>query len=196
MAINALFKDIKFDKVRFSYQRTSFPSGTVVDTNYAEGSGSRYYYNLLGSTASDMEAATFQSFISVTMSGAAAHFIDLVPLEVGELVYLDTKITAVNDSVTKGLIAYTDAAYINTGSLIKPIGGTPSISYGIKKDFMTASVAFIENGTQSVALFIGGEAGENLDWNIFVSYRKSFHSISNPTQSPPLKPIYPKFPDA
>lgn len=196
MAINALFKDIKYDKVRFTYTRASFPSGTLVDTNYSEGSGSRYYYNILGSTFSDMEAATFQSFISVTMSGSAVHFIDLVPLEVGELVYLNTTITAVNASVTKGFIANTDAAYINTGSQIKPIGGTPSVSYNIKKDFMTASVFFIENGTQSIGLGIGGEAGENLDWNIFVSYKKSFHSISKPTQSSPVKPIYPKLPDA
>jgi hypothetical protein len=193
MPKNALFRNLEYDKVRFIYARTAFPSGSPVDTNYAEASGNRYYYSILGSSASDMEAATFNSFISVTMSGGAAHFIDLVPLLPGELVHLTTTITAVNDSVSKGLIADTNAAYINTGTEIKPIGGTISISYNIKKDFMTASVAYVDNGTASVGLLIGGELGENLDWNIFVSYKKGFHSISS-TSSNPSKPIYPQFP--
>jgi hypothetical protein len=188
---NILFRSRPFSGVRLSYNRVSFPTGTPVDTNFAEGNGQRYYYSLINGTFSNsMESATFESFVGLTMSGAQSHFFELLPLLPGELAHIETTITAVNASVSKGFIANTQAAYINTGSVIKPIGGTPSVKYDIKSDFTNVNVAFVENGTQSMMLYLIGQGGENLDWSIFIKYKKAFHSISNPSLDP-LKPIYP-----
>jgi hypothetical protein len=192
MSASVLYRNKPYSGVRLTYQRASFPTGTLVDTTYSEALGNRYYYTLLGTTFStEMEAATYQSFISATMSGGIAHFVDLVPLLPGELVHLQTRVSAMNASSTKALIATTDAAFINTGSTIKPVGGTAAVTLNIRKDFMTASIYYVANGTQSVTLLLGGEAGEDLDWSIFVEYSKSFHSISSPASPPVSKPIYP-----
>jgi hypothetical protein len=194
MIKNLLFKNIDYSNVRFIYTRNEYPSGTPVDINYSDAAGDRYYYSVLGSSESNTEAATFKSFISVTMSGSASHSIEIVPIAPGELVHLTTTITAVNASVSKGLIADTNVAYINTGTEIKPIGGTPSIEYNIKKDFMTASVAYVTNATQSISLVINGELGEVLDWNIYFCYKKGFHNISGTVSNPTV--IYPDYPSS
>jgi hypothetical protein len=193
MSVNILFKNREFDGVRFTYTRADFPSGTIVDQTYSEGSGNRYYFNILGSTASEqMEAATFQSFISVTMSGAVTHFIELVPMEPGELVYFDMTVTSVNGPVDKGFVANPKGSFIHTGSDILPVGGTAGLTYDIRTDFTSVNTAFIINATASVALGITCESGETLDWNLFVDYKKSFHSISSPPgPTGPPKPIYP-----
>lgn len=189
---NILFRNRPFSGVRLSYDRVSFPTGTPVDTNFAEGSGQRYYYSVLGGTVSNsMESATFESFVGLTMSGAQTHFFELVPLLPGELVHLTTTVTAVNATFSRGFLANTDAAFINTGAEIKPIGGTAGIQYDIRTDYSTVNVAFVANGTASVVLYLTGQTGFTLDWSLFISYKKSFHSIANPT-IPSIKPIYPK----
>ena len=188
---NILFRNRPFSGVRLAYNRVSFPTGTLVDTNFAEGSGQRYYYSLINGTVSNsMESATFESFVGLTMSGAQSHFFEFIPLLPGELVHIETTVTAVNASVSKGFISNIQAAYINTGSVIKPIGGTPSINYNIKSDFTSVNVALVENGTQSMTLYLVGQTGETLDWSVFIKYKKAFHSISNPSLQP-IKPIYP-----
>lgn len=198
---NVLLKNREFDGVRFIYTRYEFSTGTQVDQTYAEGSGNRYYYNILGSTASsEMEAATFKSFISVTMSGAVTHFIDLVPMEPGELVYFDMTVTTINGLVDKGFSANPKGTFIHTGTNIIPVGGTASgLTYNIKTDFTDVSTEFMVNATSSIALCLTGQTGQVLDWNLFVDYKKSFHSISSPpgpTSSPEPRPIYPISPSS
>lgn len=192
MSANILYRNKPYDGVRLIYDRVAFPTGIQVDTTYSEASGERFYYTLIGTTYStEMEAATFKSFISATMSGGVAHYVNLVPLLPGELVHLQVRVSAMNASTDKAFLATTDAAFINTGSIIKPVGGTAGVQYNIRKDFATASIYYVPNGTQSVLMLLGGEPGEDLDWSMFIEYSKSFHSISQPETSPPLKPIYP-----
>jgi hypothetical protein len=192
MSANILFKNKEYDGVRFTYTRLAFPSGTVVDTTYAEGSGNRYYYSILSGTASpDMEAATFESFISFTMSGAVTHFVDLVPMEPGESVYFDITATATNTGVTGGFFANPRAGYIHTGSEIKPIGGTAGITYDIRTDFPTMGIGFIINATASIALGVTCITGQTLDWDIFINYKKGYRAIVTPPGPTPPRPIYP-----
>lgn len=189
---NILFRNRPFSGVRLAYDRIAFPSGLPVDKNFAEGSGERYYYTLLGGTVSNsMEAATFDSFVGLTMSGAQTHFFDLVPLLPGEIVHITSTVTAVNATFSKGFLANTDAAFINTGTEIKPIGGTAGIQTNVRTDFSTVGISFVANGTASVSLFLSGQGGFNLDFSLFINYKKSYHSIASPT-TPSLKPIYPK----
>jgi hypothetical protein len=191
MSASIIFKNKPFDGVRLTYDRVIFP-GTPLDSVYAEANGERYYYDILGTTQSSMEASTFNAFISFTMSGAVTHFINLVPLESGTSVQFDMKVSAVNAAVNKGFIAYPRGGFINNGSAIVPIGGTAGLTYDIKKDFTGCDVAFIIN-TDSVAFGVSGQTGEALDWNISISYIKHFNIINNPTPPPP-GPIYPQFP--
>lgn len=191
MSKNILFRNRPFSGVRLSYSRVSFPTGTPIDTNLAEARGDRYYYSLINGTVSNsMESATFESFVGLTMSGAQTHFFELVPLLPGELVHLTTTVTAVDGTFSGAFLANTDAAFINTGTEIKPIGGTAGIQYNVRTDFSTVGVAYVENGTASVVLYLSGQSGKTLDWSVYVSYKKSFHSISNPSLQP-IKPIYP-----
>jgi hypothetical protein len=192
MSASVLYRNKPYDGVRLIYDRVSYPVGTPIDLTYSEASGERYYYTLIGTTYStEMEAATFKSFVSATMSGGVAHIVNLVPLLPGEMVHLQLRVTAMNASTTKGFLATTDAAFYHTGSVIQPVGGTAGVQYNIRKDFATASIYYLANATQSVTLLIGGEPGEVLDWSLFIEYSKSFHSISTPATPPPQKPIYP-----
>lgn len=189
MSANILFKNREFNGVRLTYKRTDGSSD--IDTNYGEGRGDRFYYSILESDITQMEAATFNSFISVTQSGDVTHYIELVPMLPGELVDFNLTVSSINEDSTKGFISNPRGGFIHTGSVIKPIGGSASLSYDIKSDFSSVDTHFHVNGTQSISIAIVGESGEDLDWNLFIDYKKSFHSISSPTQSQ-IKPIYPR----
>lgn len=192
MGANALFKDKSYSNVRFTYTRRDGSTDDIVDTNYSEGEGNRYYFSILGSTASDMEAATFKSFISVTMSGDLTHYINIVPLFTGETTYIRSKVVGVNLSSTKAIHAVIDAAFIHTSNNgIQSIGGPHTIDINLRNDFNHADVNLEEdNDNNSINLLLKGEVDDDLDWDIYVEYTKEFHSIVA-TQSQPSKPIYP-----
>jgi hypothetical protein len=192
MSASILFRNKPFDGVRLTYNRVLSPS-TPLDSFYAEANGERYYYDILGTTQSSMEASTFNAFISFTMSGAVTHFIPLVPLEPGTSVQFDMKVSAVNAAINKGLVSYPKGGFIHTGTAITPIGGTAGLTYDIRKDFTGCNVDFLINGTSSVSIRCAGQTGETLDWNVSVSYVKHFNVINNPTPPPP-GPVYPQFP--
>lgn len=192
MPVNTLFKNRPFSGVRFTYKRVAYPSGDPVDSSYSEGSGVRFYYSLLADDEVPlMEASSFESFISFTMSGAVTHLIEVVPMDKGDIVKFNTHITGANGLLTKGFLADMTGGFIHTGTDLLPIGGTAGLSYNIKTDFSTLDCEFIVNATQSISIGVSGEAGEIIDWNIFVEYKKSFSQILlGPTASDP-KPIYP-----
>jgi hypothetical protein len=183
---NTLFKYKPYDGVRLIY--TTFISG-VENTYYAEANGNRYYYSLLGGTVSDMESATFNSFISVTMSNYKVYTFDAIPMLPGETVFIESTAVALNSTGSKAFLSTTWGGFRHSGSALTVIGG--SMSYDVKKDFTGCDFEWFATGTSSVSFNVVGESGENLDWDIHINYTKGFHSISSPGSGKP-KPIYPE----
>jgi len=183
---NTLFRNKPYDGVRLIY--TTFISGVETDY-YAEANGNRYYYSILGSTASsDMEAATFNSFISVTMSNYKVYTFDAIPMEPGDTVLIESKAVALNEPGTKAFICKTFGGYRHSGTEIKEIGGTGSFTYTTQKDFTGCDFQWFPNGTQSINFQVVGQSSETIDWDIHIQYTKGFHSVFT-GQKP--KPIYP-----
>lgn len=183
-----LVKNIPFDRVRavITASQSSLPF-----TYYSEGEGNRFYVNAITSTASPvMEAATFNSFLSFTMSGFATFSFDLIPMSTGNSAIIETTIYAQNSNASKGFLQTSFGAFRHSGSALTAVGG--SVINTIRTDFTTVAASWTASGTQSVRLTCVGQTSETLDWDIHISYRKQFHSILIGTQSiPPLRPIYP-----
>lgn len=184
---NTLFKYKPYDGVRLTY--TTFISG-VENTYYAEANGNRYYYSILGTTASDMESASFNSFISVTMSGYKVYTIDAIPMEPGESVFIESTALAMNATGNKAFLSRTWGGFRHSGTTLQEIGGTGSFTYTVHKDFTGCDFEWFPTGTASISFNVVGQTGETLDWDIHISYTKGFHSITTPGSSNP-KPIYP-----
>jgi hypothetical protein len=185
MAINLLTRNYPYNGVRAVINASQ---SSVEYTYFVEGSGQRYYVNRISSTSSVMESASFQSFMSFTMSGFATYSVDLIPMEAGESVMIDTHIVALNSTGSKGYVSRHFGGFRHSGSTLTAIGG--SIDSNVKTDFSTVAVTFTQSGTQSVRLRLVGQTSETLDWDIHVAYTKGFHSISASQSSIP--PIYPK----
>jgi hypothetical protein len=184
---NTLFRNKPYDNVRLIY--TTFISGVETDY-YAEASGNRFYYSILGSTASsDMESATFKSFISITMSNYKVYTFDAIPMEPGETVLIESTAIGMNSSGSKAFISKTFGGFRHSGSEIKIIGGTSAFTYSVHKDFTGCDFEWFPNATQSIQFNVVGQNSETIDWDIHIEYTKGFHSISSGSQLP--KPIYP-----
>jgi hypothetical protein len=188
--MSILFRNKPFETVRLTY--TTFILGEEV-TYFSEGRGTRYYYSLISSTNSTpaMEASTFESFLSFTMSNYNVRDIDVIPMEPGELVVIESTATAINTNGTK---AYTNKAYgsyRHSGSQLKIVGGTSSFTYSVSTDFTGVDFNIFPSGTQSLTYQFVGEDSESLDWDVYIKYTKSFRALTNP-KSDPSKPIYPK----
>jgi hypothetical protein len=139
--MSILFRNKPFETVRLTY--TTFILGEEV-TYFSEGRGTRYYYSLISSTNSTpaMEASTFESFLSFTMSNYNVRDIDVIPMEPGELVVIESTATAINTNGTK---AYTNKAYgsyRHSGSQLKIVGGTSSFTYSVSTDFTGVDLWF------------------------------------------------------
>jgi len=184
-----LFKNIPYDKTRMTIVATQ--SG-VINYYYTEAAGSRFYYTFIGATASpDLQAASYEGFISFTMSGAVTHEFNICPLLEGETVMFNTEVTALNLDATKGYIMDSFGGYRHNGTLPVVIGG--SITYDEKTDFSSISARFFVIGTQSVGLRFVGQVSQEVDWNVHIQYKKGFHSvIYGPGGGGTVqKPIYP-----
>ena len=188
MPKNLLVKNIPFDRVRAVITASQ---SSVPFTYYSEGEGNRFYVNAVSSTASPvMEAATFNSFLSFTMSGFATFSFDLIPMGTGNSAIIETKIYAQNTAGTKGFVQETFGAWRHSGSALQAVGG--SMVNTSRTDFTTVAASWTASGTQSVRLTCVGQTSETLDWDVHISYRKGFHTILTGTSSiPPLRPIYP-----
>lgn len=186
MPVNLIVRNYPFQGVR-SYI-TASQSG-VQNVYYVEGGGNRYYYNAIGSTASpQMESATFESFISVTMSGAATYSISLVPMQPEETLIIDTQVIAINSSGSKAYVSQTFGGFRHTGSALTVIGG--SFDQTVKSDFSTVAVSFTNSATASVNVILKGQTSETLDWDLHIHYKKGFHQLTAAGTNP-IKPIYP-----
>jgi hypothetical protein len=189
--INLLTRNYSYSGIRAVI--TASQSGDI-NTYYVEGGGERYYVNSVGSTASaEMESASFQSFMSFTMSGFATYSVNLIPMEPEESVMIDTHVVALNQTGTKGYVARFFGGFRHSGSALSAIGG--SIDSNVKTDFSTVAVSFTASGTQSVLMRLVGQTSETIDFDIHVAYTKGFHSLIAATSSggtTPPKPIYPQ----
>ena len=160
---------------------------------YTEATGNRYYYNLVGGTNSnfDMESATFETFLSFTMSGATTYTFDIVPMTTGNSCFLDFKCVALNQSGSKGYLMKSFGGYRHTGSALSIVGG--SIDYSSKTDFTSASASFTASGTSSIQLRVSGQTSETIDWDIHIKYYKGFHDLLTGGGGGDI--IYPKPPE-
>lgn len=183
---NTLFRHNPYDGVRLIY--TTYISG-VENTYYAEASGDRYYYSMLGSTQSDMEAATFESFISVTMSNYKVYTFDAIPMDKGESVFIESTALGMNSTGTKAFLSKTFGGFRHSGSELKVIGGTAAFTYTVQKDFTGCDFEWFATGTSSVSFNVVGQSGETIDWDIHIKYTKGYHTVISPTKPGPIYPI-------
>lgn len=188
----AIKKNLLLRNRHYENARLTIVGSQSTDTvyYYTEATGNRYYYNLVSSTATaSMESATFESFLSFTMSGSGTYTFNIVPMEVGTTVFLDFKVVGLNSSGSKGYLMKSFGGYRHTGSALTAIGG--SLTYDTKTDFTSASASFTTNGTASVRLVVSGQTSETIDWDVHLKYIKGFHTLSSGASGGPT-PIYPK----
>ncbi len=194
----AIIKNLLTRNNQYSGVRLVIQGSQSSDTHYyyTEAAGDRYYFNQISSTASaDMEAATFRSFLSFTMSNFQTFTFSLIPMNTGESVMIETRVVGVNSSGSKAYMMRSFGGFRHSGSTLQAVGG--SLQYDTKTDFTSASASFTASGTQSIILRVSGQTSETIDWDIHINYTKGFHSLSyaGSTGSQPSKPIYPKYPD-
>jgi len=172
---NLLIKNNTYDGVRAVI--TASQSGTIY-YYYAEARGDRYYYTITGSTASPtLETATFNTYLSFTMSGAQTYTLDIIPMKGGDTAMLDIHATAINASGSKGYVARAFGGFRHTGSALSIIGST--IDYNVKTDFAsTMGMTFSAAGTQSVRMTLVGQTSEVIDWDIYLQYAKGYHTLT------------------
>ena len=157
---------------------------------YAEGNGDRYYINQISATATPvLEAATFNSFLSFTMSGLGTFSMQMVPMATGESVFIDMQIYGQNSASTKGYAEKVMTAYRHSGSALTRIGQINSTKIS---DFTSSvGVTFSTTATASVDLVVFGQSGELIDFDIYIQYKKGYHAIQNLNQPQTISPIYP-----
>jgi len=176
-----------------SEKSTGSQSGTQY-TYYSEGGGNRFYVNRISSTASsEMESATFQSFLSFTMSGNLTYSFDLIPMDTGESAVINTIVYAQNSSGTKGFTQKAFGAWRHSGSTLACVGGSMDLTN--KTDFTTVAVSWTASATQSIKMTVVGQTSETIDWDVHINYTKGYHDILTGTTNP-QKPIYPSSPSA
>ena len=188
----AIIKNLLTRNKHYENARLTIVGSQSSDTvyYYTEASGNRYYFNLLGTSATaSLESATFESFLSFTMSGASTYTFNMVPMEAGTTVFLDFKVVGLNSSGSKGYLMKSFGGYRHTGSALSIIGST--ITYDTKTDFTTASASFAANATASVRLVVSGQTSESIDWDVHIKYYKGFHDLITGGSTGPT-PIYPK----
>lgn len=174
MAIkNLLIKNNTYEGVRAVIVASQ--SG-VQNYYYTEARGDRYYYSITGSTQSPvLETVNFNAYLSFTMSNAVTYELQMIPMAKGDTCFLNMSCSAVNASGSKGYLSRVFGGFRHTGSALSMIGG--SIDYQTKTDFTTVGVSFSASGTQSVRMVLTGQTSEIVDWDIYVSYTKGYHTL-------------------
>lgn len=195
----AIVKNLLTRNNQYSGVRLVIQGAQQNDTHYyyTEAAGDRYYFNQVSSTASaDMESATFRSFLSFTMSGFQSFTFSLIPMEAGESVMIETKVVGINKTGQKAYMMKSFGGFRHSGSTLQAVGG--SLIYDTRTDFTSASASFTASATASIIMRVTGQTSEQIDWDIHINYIKGFNTLSyiGSTATPPLKPIYPKLPDA
>jgi len=172
MAVNSIVKNKEYDGVRLTISGTASGSAS---TYYTEAVGYRYFYNQIGSTSSNMEAVSFNAYLSFTTSNAATHSFTLIPMDYGHTVMLETRVLGLKSDGSKGFMMNSFGGYRHAGSSLSKIG---NIQYTYCSDFTGGATAYFTNfGTSSVNLVIGGEASTTIDWDIHIKYTKGYHTL-------------------
>lgn len=187
---NLLMKNIPYGGVRSVIPANQ--SGADY-TYFSEGSGNRYYVNQISSTASPtLESATFDSYLSFTMSHNQTFYFDLVPMDKGNSVVINTIIYAQNKAATKGFVQKSFGAWKHSGSTLTHVGAGMS---DIKEsDFPTGQLTaqWSAGATQSIRLTCSNTTSDEVDFDIHISYTKGYHSvITPPNTNDPVSPPYP-----
>ena len=174
MAINnVMIKNKHYDGTRLTLVGSQ--SG-VTYNYYSEAEGTRYYVNQVSSTASStMDSVTFKAHLTFTSSGTQSWEFNLIPMSTGETVLIDTKISAMNTSGSKGYMMNSFGGYRHSGSALTAIG--TGMTYTHLTDFTSASASFATTGTASIKLKTSGQTSEVIDWDIHISYTKGYHSL-------------------
>lgn len=175
MPIQSIVKSKEYDGVRLTLV------GSMSSTqyyHYAEALGTRHYINEIGSTAGqDLDAASFNTYMSFTSSGTETWDFTLIPMSTGETVMIETNISGLNSDGSKGFTSHIFGSYRHSGSALTTIG--PSLDYFIKNDFTTAvHASFSAHGTSSINLKIYGDSGQVIDWDLHIKYTKGFHPLT------------------
>lgn len=176
----AIVKNLLIKNNIYSGVRAVITASQSGDTYYyyTEARGDRYYYTVTGSTASPtLETATFNTYLSFTMSGAATYTMNIIPMNTGDTAMIDIHATAINASGSKGYVSRAFGGFRHTGSALSIIGS--GIDYNVKTDFAsTMGVTFSAAGTQSVRMTLTGQTSENIDWDVYIEYAKGYHTLT------------------
>ena len=157
--------------------------------HYSEAAGTRYFVNEIGSATPSMDSVTFRAHLTFTSSGTQSWSFGLIPMQPGETVIINTKVSALSSDGSKGYIMSSFGGYRHSGSQLSPVGG--GMYYLSMNDFTGASMSFTASATASINMVITGMTGQIIDWDIHIDYTKGYHSLStaNPNPNPP--PWYP-----
>jgi hypothetical protein len=173
MRARSIVKNKEYDGVRLSITGTNSGSASVF---YSEANGNRYFYNVIGSTASVMESVTFEAYLSFTSSNAEAWVFNLVPMDYGQSVILECRVLGLKSDGTKGFLMNSFTGWRHSGSSLSTIG-TPDYTY--LSDFTSATSFYTTNATASVDLVIAGEASTVIDWDVHIKYTKGYHTLTS-----------------
>lgn len=160
--------------------------------HYSEAEGNRFFVNPIGDAVPSMDSVSFRSHLTFTSSGTQSWDFALIPMYDGESVMIETTVSAMDDSGTKGYVMSSFGGYKHSGTVLSVIG--TGMKYTTCSDFVSASASFIIQGSQSVNLKVVGDFSEVIDWDIHINYTKGYHTIFRPGTGgvkPPPDPWYP-----
>ena len=170
--MSIMIKNNTYDGTRLTLVGSQSGIQTV---HYSEASGTRYYVNQLSGTQSSMDSVTFNAHLTFTSSGTQSWEFKLIPMNIGETALINTKISAINSSGSKGYLMNSFGGYRHSGSALTAIG--TGMTYTHLTDFTSASASFGVTGTSSIKLTTTGQTSEVIDWDIHISYTKGYHTL-------------------
>ena len=156
--------------------------------NYSEANGTRYMVNEIvnSATSSMMESVTFDAYLSFTSSNTDAWSFAIVPMNASESVsLLGFEVYGQKSDASKRFqMVVTNGSYRHSGSTL-----TGLVRYDYITEFTGATAYFTTIGTASVNLVIQGTS-EDIDWDVYIKYKKGYHSLIAGVPTPP-GPWYP-----
>lgn len=175
MPENVMSKNKPYDGVRLTI--LGLISGLTY-SHYCEATGNRFYVNEVNSPTASLDAATFNSHLTFTTNDTQSWEFILIPMSTGETLMMETRVSALNVTGTKGYMMSSFGGYRHSGATLSVIGS--GISYNKISEFTVASASFITSGSQSINMKVDGESGEIINWDISIDYKKGYHSLIAP----------------
>lgn len=174
--MSIMIKNNNYDGTRLTLVGSQSGIQTV---HYSEASGTRYYVNQLSGTQSSMDSVTFNAHLTFTSSGTQSWEFKLIPMNIGETALINTKVSAINSSGSKGYMMNSFGGYRHSGTSLVAVG--TGMTYTHLTDFTSASASFGVSGTASITLKTTGQTSEVIDWDIHISYTKGYHTLVAPS---------------